>query len=208
MKKLLRIVLACCIFSSPHIAHAEGAYFGVGGQLVSFVPVPEIQVGYDFDSASSGFGVKVSLASLLLLNQVDVDGYYRFERNDTGANMYVGAGGGGRLILAIGADGGVFTTWNVHGLLGVMNPIAPKLAWFSELRIGAEFLPEVYIPSFQISPAGTSFYAHATVGLISLFDDWLRQAAYCHLEPHMSSLYWRCSRLPSTSRAQPTVLNK
>ena len=97
---ILGIAFAC---SSP--ASAGGLYFGINLELVggpqdlqfdkSFriapLPIPGVQIGYDFGDGTDGFGARVSF-NFFIIGQIALDGYYRLTLDAGGSNAYVGAG--------------------------------------------------------------------------------------------------------------------
>ena len=90
-------------FSSP--AHAGGAYFGINFEIIgapqdlqisnSFrfvtLPIPGVQLGYDFGDGVEGYGARVSF-NFFFFGQIALDGYYRFALDTGGSNVYVGGG--------------------------------------------------------------------------------------------------------------------
>jgi hypothetical protein len=147
MKKFSLCLLIFFAISSPK-ALADQAYFGVG-----FYPFfPGIQIAYDFDLNSSGFGVRGAVASMLIISGFSLDAYYRVPLSTDGLNTYLGAGVGGDLILSLGV--GAFARWNVHGLIGLAGPVNSQAHWFVEVPLGVAF-----------SEAREDFYFGAAFGL-------------------------------------------
>ena len=86
-------------------ASAGGVYFGINFELVGGpidlrpdkdfriapLPIPGVQIGYDFGDGADGYGARVSL-SFFIFGQIALDGYYRFSLDAGGSNAYVGAG--------------------------------------------------------------------------------------------------------------------
>jgi hypothetical protein len=136
MKKIWFALIAMLALSSP-TALASQTYFGIGFYSLYWIPIfPGVQVVHDFDSSNSGFGMRGSLASLLIFTGVSVDAYYRVPLDSSGLNTYLGAGVGGDLLLSLGA--GAFSRWNVHGLIGLARPVNTAY-WFVEAAPGAAF---------------------------------------------------------------------
>ena len=55
------------------------------------LPIPGVQIGYDFGDGADTFGARVSF-NFFIIGQIALDGYYRFELDASGSNAYVGAG--------------------------------------------------------------------------------------------------------------------
>ena len=94
---VLGLTLAC---SSP--ASAGGLYFGINLELIGGsqfstdfrfapLPIPGVQIGYDFGDGADGFGARVSF-NFFISGQIALDGYYRLPLDAGGSNAYVGAG--------------------------------------------------------------------------------------------------------------------
>jgi hypothetical protein len=102
MKKFCFSLIALLAISNS-TALASQTYFGVGFYSLYWVPIfPGIQVVHDFDSSNSGFGVRGSLASLLIFTGYSLDAYYRVPLNSDGLNTYLGAGVGGVCCFHLG----------------------------------------------------------------------------------------------------------
>ena len=145
MKYFFRIlsILFLAVTLSPRAA-AEGAYFGVRGEalipltnsLGGLVTVPlfGVQVGYDFGAKSDpGFSVRGSLASLIVINRIGLDVFYRIPQDATGKGLYVG--GGADLLLTVGgASFGV--PIGLHAVFGYALPLSDSAGFFVEAYPG------------------------------------------------------------------------
>jgi hypothetical protein len=138
MKKIWLALIALLAISSHQQVLAGDAYFGIGSFGFAYVPLPAIQIGYDFDSRSSGFGVRGAVMPFILLDQILIDAYYRVPLNEDGFNAYVGAGVGGLYLNLFGLTsiGLVYA----HGLLGLAGNIDSDHTWFLEFTPGAAFV--------------------------------------------------------------------
>ncbi len=97
---VLGMTFAC---SSP--ASAGSVYFGINFELIGGppdfqfdkafrlapLPIPGVQIGYDFGDGAETFGARVSF-NFFIIGQIALDGYYRFALDAGGSNAYVGAG--------------------------------------------------------------------------------------------------------------------
>lgn len=100
---LIVVLGMICACSSP--ASAGGVYFGINFELVGGppdfqfdrafylvpLPIPGVQIGYDFGDGADTFGARVSF-NFFIIGQIALDGYYRFTLDAGGSNAYVGAG--------------------------------------------------------------------------------------------------------------------
>jgi hypothetical protein len=137
MKKFCFSLIALLAISNPTVL-ASQTYFGVGFYSVYYLPIAfGIQLAHDFDSENSGFGVRGAVASyLLLLNVVSLDAYYRVPLDSNGLNTYFGAGVGGDLVLSLGS--GAYSSFNLHGLIGLAGPVNTGY-WFVEAAPDAAY---------------------------------------------------------------------
>ena len=55
------------------------------------LPIPGVQIGYDFGDGADGYGARVSF-NFFFIGQIALDGYRRFALGAGGSNAYVGAG--------------------------------------------------------------------------------------------------------------------
>jgi hypothetical protein len=136
-------------------AHAEGVYFGVNLEFVagsfntdrdfqvSPVPLPGLEIGYDFGDVLKGFGIRTGFNTILFVSHLFVDGFYRFVLDDTGSNAYLGLG---------------YDNWNVafsygglkhsfHALIGYEWRFNPAWATSIEATPGLGF----DFPAFSIT---------------------------------------------------------
>jgi hypothetical protein len=153
MKRILTIctvALASLMFSMP--ASAEGGYFGVRGDglipLATTVsgfpglivlPLLGFQGGYDFgDVAEPGFGVRGTLRTLVIINELSLDALYRIPTDETGAGWYFGAGGDVVFVVSFGVGGGA-ALFGAHGVAGYNFPISDTISAFVEAQPGGYF---------------------------------------------------------------------
>jgi hypothetical protein len=146
MKRILTIItilLACLTLGSQ--AAAESAYFGVRGELFFPVglgayslslPLFGIQGGYDFGPADeSGFGIRASLTSLIVINRISLDALYTMRDSASGAGWYFGIGADA-LLLASSSTGVLF---GAHLVAGYNFAISSTVAAFAEIWPGSFF---------------------------------------------------------------------
>ena len=99
------LVVLGLTFALQSPASAGGVYFGINFEIIgtpqdlqlsnSFrfvtLPIPGVQLGYDFGDDVEGYGARVSL-NFFFFGQIALDGYYRFALDANGSNVYVGGG--------------------------------------------------------------------------------------------------------------------
>jgi hypothetical protein len=128
--KQLLIVLAVSNFAT---AAAESSYFEVRIDAVNAfsqpnlatpgLPLLGIQLGFDFDSSSGGFGTRISANYMVLLStRVAVDVYRRLPLDAEGRNVYLGLGGAlfNDFFNAASAS-------DLHALFGLVLPLTPTI---------------------------------------------------------------------------------
>ena len=142
---ILGIAFAC---SSP--ASAGGLYFGVNLELVggppdlqfgkSFriapLPIPGVQIGYDFSDGTDGFGARVSF-NFFIIGQIALDGYYRLTLDAGGSNAYVGAGAEYQFLAFDTLAGAV----GLHALAGLEWRLSRNFGLFIEATPGVLLQP-------------------------------------------------------------------
>jgi hypothetical protein len=155
---IITIVLASFILS-PRAA-AEGAYFGVRGEVlvpvfaasgipIVALPIFGIQYGYNFgDSSAPGFAVRASLTGLVVINRISVDALYRIPVDASEAGLYLGAGADAVLLL-VPVSVPIF---GAHAVIGYNFAASSLGGAFVELWPGALFSGGS--PLFYISLAG------------------------------------------------------
>jgi hypothetical protein len=145
MKRLRAALLVLTLVSSS--ASAASFYFGVRldapvvfeqvGQttITNVVPMVGLHAGVDFDSPSSGLGVRFALSSQIVSGvRGAIDWYYRFGLRDVSEfRPYLGLGSSlfGQPQVALLVD--------VHGLAGIEYQVSPTTAIFAEVSPGAAF---------------------------------------------------------------------
>jgi hypothetical protein len=142
--KLLRASLLTLLLASSSASAASG-YFGVRldgstvfedtGQttITTVIPMIGIHAGVDFDSPSSGFGLRFALSSQVVAGlRLAMDGYFRFPILPE-LGSYVGAGA-----AILGAPNPFFFV-GVHALAGLEYQVSPSLALFVEISPGTAF---------------------------------------------------------------------
>jgi hypothetical protein len=154
MKKFLLCLLV--IFATSSSSLAAETYFGVGLRSYFIAPLPSVQVGYDFESRETGFGVRAGLSSVLFFTDVVVDGYYRIPLDDTGSGFYGGLGVGALLSFGFNQVAGS-TAWHVHALIGWSRTSGPASAWMLELTPGIVWSNPNITPYIAVS-FGFNFY--------------------------------------------------
>jgi hypothetical protein len=140
MKIIRAAVLA--LFLSSSSASAASFYFGVrfDGTMVfedtgqttinTVIPMIGVQAGIDFDSPSSGFGIRWAFSSQLNSGwRGAFDGYFRFPIQPE-LSSYVGVGG-----TTLVAPNPLFFV-GVHALAGLEYQVSPSTAIFAEISPG------------------------------------------------------------------------
>jgi hypothetical protein len=139
---IITVVLATFILSPR--ASAEGAYFGIRGEVLvpvnaslSFpVPFLGIQGGYDFGPVDQpGFGVRASLSSVLIANRISLEALYRIPNDVAGSGVYFGAGADVVLL----DSSSVGQLYGAHLVAGYNFAISSSVATFVELWPGGIF---------------------------------------------------------------------
>jgi hypothetical protein len=142
--KLLRAAVIALILASSS-ASAASFYFGVrldgstvfentgSTTITTVIPMVGIQAGIDFDSPSSGFGLRWTISSQLNSGwRGAIDGYFRFPILPE-LSSYVGAGG-----ATLVAPNPFFFV-GVHALAGLEYQVSPSTAVFAEISPGTAF---------------------------------------------------------------------
>jgi hypothetical protein len=141
MKQILIVLIASIAFLGSSQSYASSYSFGVSFQGITDLkrtfPFGAIQIGYDFGTASEGFSLEAYGFPLFIINELGIQGFYRFPILSDGSNLYVGAGTS--LFLAIlccvdASGGGGF--FHAHGLIGWEAPINPDYTYFLEAAPG------------------------------------------------------------------------
>jgi hypothetical protein len=145
---ILTIVLAALTFSTP--AHAEGAYFGVRGDVIIPIasstaggtslagigitlPLFGIQGGYDFtDRTEAGFSIRGTFRTLILISEISLEALYRIP-DETGAGLYVGIGGDLVFTIVLTAQTTIF---GAHAVVGYNFPVSSSTSAFIEAQPG------------------------------------------------------------------------
>jgi hypothetical protein len=135
------IVVALLLFGSAR-AQQEGEFsrywgvrIGLGVNTAPLVPHFGIHFGAESTRGSRFAGVRVSGSSLFFLLWYGALDVYGGSILESGWRVYTGGGIGALVILAIGADGGLFTNYDVHALIGTRSPFG----LFLEARPGLMF---------------------------------------------------------------------
>jgi hypothetical protein len=137
LKKLL-LILTVVLFGSG----AFGQNFHFGGKLAIDLPQPIGIFGrMDFgDRSEPGFGMRFTAGGYYILVigglNVEVNGYYRFARQENGSGAYAGGGIGFFNAFAFTVDGTGSTPliWYVNGLLGYEIQLGDGLQFYIEAR--------------------------------------------------------------------------
>ena len=137
---ILGLTLAC---SSP--ASAGGLYFGINLELIGGpqdlqfgkdfrfapLPIPGVQIGYDFGDGADTFGARVSF-NFFIIGQIALDGYRRFMLDAGSSNAYVG-GGAEYQFFAFDTVGGAL---GLHALGGLEWRLTKNFGLFIEATPG------------------------------------------------------------------------
>jgi hypothetical protein len=142
--KFLRASLLALLLGSSSASAASG-YFGVRldgstvfentGQttITTVIPMIGIQAGIDFDSPSSGFGLRFALSTQVVSGgRGAIDGYFRFPIRPE-LSSYVGAG------ATVLVASNPFFFVGVHALAGLEYQGSPSIALFAEISPGTAF---------------------------------------------------------------------
>jgi hypothetical protein len=141
MKRILIVltILVSLLVSSQSLASSFS--FGISLQAVTdlkrIFPLGAIQIGYDFGTASEGFSLEAYGFTIFLINELGLQGFYRFPVSSDGSNLYVGAGASVLVAFACCVDAsGSGGFLHVHGLVGWEAPINPDYTYFLEAAPG------------------------------------------------------------------------
>jgi hypothetical protein len=141
MKRILIVLIASIAFLGSSQSRASSFSFGISLQAVtdfkSVFPLGAIQIGYDFGTASEGFSLEAYGFTIFLINELGLQGFYRFPVSNDGTNLYVGAGASLLFAVACCVDasgGGGF--FHAHGLFGWEAPINSDYTYFLEAAPG------------------------------------------------------------------------
>ena len=142
MKFLRASLLAAFLTASS--AATSSAYFGVRldvpivfeqdsrTTITTAIPMIGIHLGVDFDSPSSGLGVRLSVSSQIVSGfRGAIDGYYRFPIESTALSPYLGLGG------TVMIDPRHAFYLNTHLLVGLEYRVSPGIGIFAEVSPGA-----------------------------------------------------------------------
>jgi hypothetical protein len=141
MKRILIALIASIALLGSSQSQASSFSFGISFQamtnLKTVFPFGAIGIGYDFGTASEGFSLEAYGFPLFIINELGIQGFYRFPISSDGSNFYVGAGTS--LFLAIlccvdASGGGGF--FQAHGLIGWESPINSDYTYFLEAAPG------------------------------------------------------------------------
>jgi hypothetical protein len=142
--KIIRAAAIALLLGSSS-ASATSFYFGVrlDGSTVfedtgkttitTVIPMIGIQAGVDFDSPSSGFGLRFAASTQVVSGgRVAMDGYFRFPIQPE-LSFYVGAG----TVFLVASNPFLFV--GVHALAGLEYQVSPTVALFAEITPGTAF---------------------------------------------------------------------
>jgi hypothetical protein len=172
MKRIFGIItiILASLALSPR-AFAESAYFGVRADIILplgvsntslSIPLPGIQVGYDFGTQSEpGFGVRGTLNSLIFVSKISVDALYRIPTEPSGAGWYVGAGADALIVLIAN----VGPAFGAHAVAGYNFALSDSLAAFLEVSPGAFFSSGTSLFSSGASLGTSLFYVSFAAGI-------------------------------------------
>jgi hypothetical protein len=141
MKRILIVLIASIALLGSSQSQAGSYSFGISLQAVTDLkrvfPLGAIQIGYDFGTASEGFSLEAYGFTIFLVNELGLQGFYRFPLASDGSNVYVGAGASLLFAFLCCADasgaGGFF---HPHGLIGWESPINSDYTYFLEAAPG------------------------------------------------------------------------
>jgi hypothetical protein len=122
-----------------------GVRIGLGVNTVPLVPHFGIHFGAEGTWGSLFAGARASGSSLFFLMWYGALDVYGGSILESGWRVYTGGGVGALVFLAIGADGGLFTNFDVHALIGTRSPYG----LFLEARPGVMFFERCSDPAVQ-----------------------------------------------------------
>ena len=142
--KLLRAALIALFLTTSSVS-AASFYFGVrfDGSMVfedtgqttitTLIPMLGVQAGIDFDSPSSGFGLRFALSTQVGMGgRGAIDGYFRFPIQPE-LSFYVGAG------ATVLVASNPFFFVGAHALAGLEYQFSPGIGLFAEISPGTAF---------------------------------------------------------------------
>ena len=141
MKRILIVLMASIALLGSSQAQAGSFSFGISLQAITdfktVLPLGSVQLGYDFGTASEGFSLEAYGFTIFLINELGLQGFYRFPVSNDGANLYVGGGAslffGFLCCVDASGGGGLF---HAHGLIGWEAPINTDYTYFLEAAPG------------------------------------------------------------------------
>ncbi len=141
-RNLLALVTSIVlIYSSQSLAGSFS--FGLSlqsGSEVRFFPLLHAHFGYDFGSASDGPSIEASLFTVLIINRIAAQAFYRVPVLEDGSNVYGGAGAAFYYFTGL-VDAGPASSWGAFGLLGWESALTKDYTYFLEVAPGVQFTP-------------------------------------------------------------------
>jgi hypothetical protein len=154
MKRVLLTLITSIALLGSSSGLAGSFSFGLSLQsfsAISFIPFPVGHIGYDFGSASEGFGLEATILPLIIINHIGVQGFYRIPVLENGSNVYVGAGASLTLfVFAVPDGGGAGGFSHVYGLVGWEAPINRDYTYFLEVAPGVNPFQGGFVLRFSL----------------------------------------------------------
>jgi hypothetical protein len=156
MKRVLTVLIASLALLGSSQGSASSFSFGLSlqsGSEVRFFPLLHAHLGYDFNSASDGLSLEASLFTVLIINRIAAQAFYRVPVLEDGSNVYGGVGAAFYYFTGL-VDAGSASAWGAFGVIGWESALTKDYTYFLEVAPGAQF-----------TPTGSGFSVRLIVGL-------------------------------------------
>ncbi len=143
MKRVLLVIIASLVLIGSSNGLADSFSFGLSlqsGSELRFFPLLHAHFGYDFGSASDGPSLEASLFTVLILNRIAVQAFYRVPVVGDGSNVYGGAGAAFYYFTGL-VDAGPASSWGAFGVIGWESQLTKDYTYFLEVAPGVQFTP-------------------------------------------------------------------
>jgi hypothetical protein len=143
MKRIWVVVVAFLVLLGSSQGQAGSFSFGLSlqsGSEVRFFPLLHAHFGYDFGSASDGPSLEASLFTVLIINRIAVQAFYRVSVLEDGSNIYGGAGAAFYYFTGL-VDAGPASSWGAFGVIGWESTLTKEYTYFLEVAPGVQFTP-------------------------------------------------------------------
>jgi hypothetical protein len=143
MNRLLIVLITSFVLICSSQGYADSFSFGLSlqsGSEVRFFPLLHAHFGYDFGSASDGPSLEASLFTVLIINRIAAQAFYRMPVLEDGSNVYGGAGAAFYYFTGL-VDAGSASSWGAFGVIGWESPLTKDYTYFLEVAPGAQFTP-------------------------------------------------------------------